>query len=124
MSNGYAVNTKIVLDSNLRSAENRGGPAIYVKVLRKTASMPCRLAAFVCNDKEPVLVARVDASRLPSFAQFASLAKQAAYKAGFENGYLVQSGTPGITVLAEKYTAAMHPGYRFRFVTTDNLIPV
>jgi hypothetical protein len=132
MSKSFTANTKINFDPSLEAVEF-GAVRIELKVLRATANLPTRMAAFVQHEdfhptrstprtKEPILVIEIEARKVPTFGQFATLAREAARAAGLKGGHLVQNKvyiTPPWWKKAEH-----HQGMLFHFVTSKGLIKV
>jgi len=132
MSKSFVANAKIKFDPSLEAVEF-GAARVEVKVLRATASLPTRMAAFVHYEdfhptrwtprsKEPVVVTEIDPKKVPTFGQCATLAREAARAAGLKGGHLVQNKiyiTPAWWKKAEH-----HQGMLFHFVTNKGLIKV
>jgi hypothetical protein len=132
MSKSFTANTEIKFDPRLEAVEF-GSASVTVKVLRATANLPTRMAAFVHHEdfhptrtaprtKEPILVTTIDPKKVPTFGQFATLARAAARAAGLKGGHLVQNKiyiTPSWWKKAEH-----HQGMHFHFVTNKGLIKV
>ena len=127
MSKSFVANTKIKFDPSLEAVEF-GTASVTVKVLRATVNLPTRMAAFIHADqdfyhaKEPILVIEIDPRNVPTFGQFATLAREAARAAGLKGGHLIQNKiyiTPTWWKKAEH-----HQGMLFHFVTSKGLIKV
>ena len=127
MSKTFATNAKIKFDARLEAVEF-GTSAVTVKVLRATANLPVRMAAFIHADqdfyhaKEPILVTEIDPKKVPTFGQFATVAREAAKAAGLKGGHLVQSKIYITPVWWKK--PHHHQGMSFHYVTNKGMIKV
>jgi len=126
MSKSFTATTKIKFDARLEAVEF-GTAAVTVKVLRPTVNLPVRMAAFIHADqdfyhaKEPILVTEIDPNKVPTFGQFATVAREAAKAAGLKGGHLVQSK---IYITPVWWKKPHHQGMSFHYVTSKGLIKV